>query len=303
HGEPRLLRAIALNGLADTELLRLAASAEKFSEHPLGRAIVDAAEQRHISVRDPARFDALPGLGVSARTADGRSLLVGRPQLLAERGLEGGIEQALVDHPAEGTTVVAVALDDRPVGLLLLEDELRPEALPTVQRLQQLDLRTVLITGDQHATARRIAGQVGIDEVHAEVRPQDKARLVTELQRQGHKVAFVGDGINDGPALAAADVGVAMGLTGTDLALESAQIALLSDDLTKLPHLLGLSKRAMRAIRQNLAFSLGVLAIAVVLTIVGILRPVSGALLHELSSIPVIANSARLIGVRSRRAA
>ncbi|MGB0091028.1 MAG: HAD-IC family P-type ATPase, partial [Solirubrobacteraceae bacterium] len=157
-----------------------------------------------------------------------------------------------------------------------------------------------LVSGDRRASAERIAAQLGIGDVYAEVLPQQKATIVKDLQEHRHRVAFVGDGINDGPALATADVGVAMGLTGTDLALETAQISLLGDELSNLPHLLGLSRRAMHAIRQNLVFSLGVLAVAVGLTIVGVLRPVSGALLHELSSIPVIANSARLIAVPTR---
>ena len=140
---------------------------------------------------------------------------------------------------------------------------------------------------------------MGLNEVYAEVLPQQKVEIVKRLQAEGQQVAFVGDGVNDGPALATANVGVAMGLAGTDVAIETAEIALLSDDLAKLPHLLTLSRRAMRAIRQNLVFSLGVLAIAVGLAIPGILSPVTGALLHELSSIPVIANSARLIGVKA----
>jgi Cd2+/Zn2+-exporting ATPase len=167
-----------------------------------------------------------------------------------------------------------------------------------VASLNRLGVRTVLVTGDNRVTAERVAAELGIAEVHSEVLPGGKVEVVRSLQAQGHRVAFVGDGVNDGPALAAADVGVAMGLAGTDVAIETAEIALLSDDLGKLPHLLGLSRRAVSAIRQNLAFSLGVLGLAVGLTVVGILTPVTGALLHELSSIPVIANSARLIGVR-----
>jgi Cd2+/Zn2+-exporting ATPase len=164
-----------------------------------------------------------------------------------------------------------------------------------------MGLRTVLISGDNRRTADRIATELGIDEVHAEVLPQDKVAIVRRLQAEGRKVAFVGDGVNDGPALAAADVGIAMGLAGTDVAIETAEIGLLADDLSKLPHLLRLSRGAIRAIKQNLVFSLAVLAGAVGLTIPGILTPVTGALLHELSSIPVIMNSARLIGARERR--
>ena len=160
----------------------------------------------------------------------------------------------------------------------------------------------MLVTGDNTVTAQRIAGELGISEIHAEVLPAQKVEIVKQLQVEGLHVAFVGDGVNDGPALATANVGVAMGLGGTDVAIETAEIALLSDDLTKLPHLFSLSRQAMRAIKQNLIFSLSVLAIAVGLAIPGpgILLPVTGALLHELSSIPVIANSAWLIGIKER---
>jgi Cd2+/Zn2+-exporting ATPase len=173
-------------------------------------------------------------------------------------------------------------------GLLVLEDELRPETAQAVARLNQLGLRTVLVSGDHRTTAERIATEVGISEVYAEALPKQKVEIVRRLQAQRRRVAFVGDGINDGPALAAADIGIAMGLAGTDLAIETAAITLLSDDLSKLPHLINLSRQALQAIRQNLAFSLGILAIAVVLTTFGILTPVTGALLHEFSSIPVI---------------
>ena len=181
---------------------------------------------------------------------------------------------------------------------MLFRSEVRAEAAATVKKLKGMGVRTALVTGDNQATAGRVAGDLGIEEVHAGVMPEEKQEIVRALQGGGRRVAFVGDGVNDGPALATADVGVAMGLAGTDVAVETAEIGLLSDDLGRLPHILGLSKKAMRAIRQNLVFSLGVLALAVGLTTVGFLTPVTGALLHELSSIPVIANSARLIGVR-----
>ena len=197
-----------------------------------------------------------------------------------------------------GATVVALAVGDQPAGLFVLRDALRADAKAVITRLNQLGTRTVLITGDNEITAQRIAAELGIAEVHAEVLPAGKAQIVKELQAQGRRVAFVGDGVNDGPALAVADVGVAMGRGGTDLAIETADISLLADELERLPELLGLSRAALKAIRQNLAFSLGVLGIAVGLTIPGILTPISGALLHELSSIPVIANSARLISRR-----
>ena len=301
YGQPRLTAVQPLGQMAETELLRLAAIAEKLSEHPLGRAIVQVALTRELDVPDPEEFTVLPGLGVRARIDDGE-VVIGRSRLLSDQGIpvEGDVVVRERNLAAVGRTVILVAHDRRVVGMLVLEDTLRSEAGQVITRLKKLGIRTVLVTGDNTVTAERIAGELGISEVYAEVLPAQKVEIVKQLQAQGFNVAFVGDGVNDGPALAAANVGVAMGLGGTDVAIETAEIALLSDDLTKLPHLSSLSRQAMQAIKQNLIFSLSVLAIAVGLAIPGILLPVTGALLHELSSIPVIANSARLIGIKER---
>ncbi len=300
-GQPKLTTLDPLGQLTETELLRLAAIAEKLSEHPLGRAVVQAAIAREIVIPDPEEFTVLPGLGVRARI-EGAEVIVGRPRLLSEQGItvDPNVQARATNLAAVGRTVILVAHNSQVVGMLVLEDTLRPQASQVITRLKKLGIRTVLVTGDNTVTAERIAGELGISEVHAEVLPAQKVEIVKQLQAQGQSVAFVGDGVNDGPALATANVGVAMGLGGTDVAIETAEIALLSDDLTKLPHLLSLSRQAMRAIKQNLLFSLGVLTIAVGLAIPGILAPVTGALLHELSSIPVIANSARLIGIKER---
>ncbi|HEX9015754.1 MAG TPA: cation-translocating P-type ATPase, partial [Chloroflexota bacterium] len=298
-GQPRLTDVVPMDGVSREELLRLAAAAEKFSEHPLGRAVVAAAGNEGVLVPDPAEFEALPGMGVRARV-DGRVVMLGQPRLLSQVGadLGGGARGRFDQLLGSGRTVLVAAREGSVLGALVLEDGPRSEAVATLARLNALGVRTILITGDNEATGTRIASELGIGEVHAGVLPHQKVEIVRSLQAAGRRVAFVGDGVNDGPALAAADVGIAMGLGGTDVAIETAEIALLSDDLSKLPHLLVLSRRAIGAIRQNLAFSVGVLAIAVVLTGVGILTPVTGALLHELSSLPVIANSARLIGLK-----
>lgn len=301
EGRPKLTAVLPLSGMKEQELLRLAAIAEKFSEHPLGRALVQAATERGLSLSDPEEFTVLAGLGVRVKI-DGSLVILGRPSLLQEQGitLNREIEIRATNLASVGRTIILAALDGKVIGMFGLEDTLRPEAKEVIVRLKKLGVRTVLVTGDNTTTAERIAADLGISEVHAGVLPEQKVEIVKQLQADGRTVAFVGDGVNDGPALATANVGVAMGIAGTDVAIETAEIALLSDDLAKLPHLLGLSRQAMRAIRQNLFFSLGVLAIAVVLAIPGILSPVTGALLHELSSIPVIANSARLIGVKDR---
>ncbi len=300
-GQPKLTTIQPLGQMSETELLRLAAIAEQLSEHPLGRAVVQAAIERELTIPDPETFTVLPGLGVRARIDDGE-VVIGRPRLLSEQGIpvDADVLARATNLAAVGRTVILVAHNSQIVGMLVLEDTLRPQASSVITRLKKLGIRTILVTGDNTATAERIAGELGISEVHAEVLPAQKVEIVKQLQAQGWSVAFVGDGVNDGPALATANVGVAMGLGGTDVAIETAEIALLSDDLTKLPHLLGLARQAMRAIKQNLIFSLSVLAIALGLAIPGILAPVTGALLHELSSIPVIANSARLIGIKER---
>ncbi len=301
-GQPVLVEARPLNATAETELLKLAAAAERFSEHPVGRAIVSSAQDRGLSVPDPDGFEVLPGLGVKALVG-GWDVLLGRPKLLTERGLPvtPDVQAEVESLAALGRSVIAVAVNGEVAGLLVFDDALRPAAKPLARQLKSLGIRVVLVTGDNLPTAQRIADELGIDDVHAEVLPSEKVEVVKQLQAQGRRVAFVGDGVNDGPALAVADVGVAMGLGGTDVAIETAEIALLSDDLAQLPHLIELSQKAIHAIKQNLVFSLGVLGIAVGLAIPGILHPVTGALLHELSSLPVIANSARLIGHWSKR--
>jgi Cd2+/Zn2+-exporting ATPase len=298
-GQPKLTQVIPLNGLDETNILNLAAVAEKFSEHPLGRAIVQGAQARSLSIPDPEEFEVMPGLGVRA-VVNGCRLLLGRPQLLVEQGLLSAenLQVTVCEQAVAGQTVVGVAVGAEVTGMLILKDVVRPEALSAVRQLAALGIRTALVTGDNWPTANQIAAELNIGEVYAEALPETKVEIVKRLQSEGRRVAFVGDGVNDGPALATADVGIAMGIAGTDVAIETAEIALLADDLAKLPHLLTLSKQAIRAIKQNLVFSLGVLAGAVGLTIPGILNPVTGALLHELSSIPVIANSARLIGSR-----
>ena len=297
-GELRLIDAVPFGGISEITLLEYAASAEKFSEHPVGRAIVQAASRRNIVIPDPESCELLTGLGVQARTG-GHMVLLGRPKLFSGMGiaLPESVLQEADARTGQGTSVIIVMVDHTVSGLLVFEDTLRDSAPEAIANLNRAGIRTVIVTGDNRGATLRVAEEIGVSEIYTEMMPEEKVEIVRRLQEEGCRVAFVGDGVNDGPALATADVGVAMGHAGTDVAIETADVVLLSDELLKLPQIIGTSQKALRTIRQNLAFAVGVLIIAVYLTIFNILTPVTGALLHELSSIPVIANSARLIGL------
>jgi len=298
-GEPQLVSAIPYGDTSDEFLIRCAASAEKFSEHPIGKAVVRAATQRAIAIPEPDSCEILPGLGIKARSGK-HEFLLGRPKMFSDLGisLPGDSEEKIRNLSSGGRSVILITIDQQLCGFLIFEDTIRENAHAAIALLHRAGIRTVLVTGDNRDATNLVAQKVEITEVYADVLPQEKVAIVKHFQAEGHRIVFVGDGVNDGPALATADVGVAMGLAGTDVAIETADVALLSDDLSKLPHLFTISRKAIRTIRQNLFFAVGVLVIAVGLTIPGILTPVTGALLHELSSIPVIANSARLIGVK-----
>ena len=296
HGEPQLTKIIPLKNNNESDLLFLAAIAEKFSEHPLGKAILRAAEEKGFSVPDPEAFESISGIGIKVKSGE-KNIFIGRPQQVSELNfsLSEAVETEIKKQSQSGHNTVLMGIENEIVGLLTFEDKIRPESKKAVKTLHSLGIKTIMVTGDSKAVAEQIAKILGIDEVHAEVMPQEKVKVVKSLQMKGHRVIFVGDGVNDGPALVTADVGVAMGLTGTDVAIETAEVGLLSDDLLKISYLIRVSRKAIKTIWQNVAFSLTVLSVAVVLTIPGILTPVTGALLHELSSIPVIMNSARLI--------
>jgi len=296
HGEPKLSRIIPLKNNEENDLLLLAATAEKFSEHPLGKAVVRAAEEKGFSVSDPESFESVAGVGIKVKTS-GKNIFIGSPKQVSglNFSISDKVKENIEKQSQSGHNTVLIGIDNEIAGLLTFEDKIRQESKKSVKDLHKLGIKTIMVTGDSKAVAERIAKILGIDEVHAEVMPQEKVEIVKRLQREGHKVIFVGDGVNDGPALVTADVGVAMGLTGTDVAIETAEVGLLSDDLLKISYLINISRKAIKTIWQNVAFSLSVLSVAVALTIPGILTPITGALLHELSSIPVIMNSARLI--------
>ncbi len=298
-GEPSLKEIISLNGLEPQHILTLAAAAERSSEHPLGRAIVAAARDENLAIPIPDDFESLPGHGIRA-TVRGHQVVIGDRMLAREGIVLPESAQSLVrEMEASGNTVIPLAIDREAAGLCVVSDTVRPESKQAVAWLKQLDIeQTVLISGDNAAVAEAVGRELGVDQVHAETLPEQKLEFICALQAQGLQVAYVGDGVNDGPALAAADVGIAMGSIGTNVAMETADVVLLTDNIERLPYLVDLSRTALGVIRNNVIFAMGMNVLAVALSIFGIIGPVVGAVMHEVSALPVVANSARLINRR-----
>lgn len=300
RGAPEVTDIRVTDGFSESEMLRIAASAELGSEHPLGAAIVAAARARHLDLADYEHFEAVPGGGVVARVGD-REVVLGNERLLTERAVP--LEELVGESrrfAEAGKTPMFVAVDGQPVGVLAVADTLKPNAREVVAELRRMGLQVAMLTGDNRRTAEAIARQVGIDRVLSEVLPHQKAEEVRRLQAEGYRVAFVGDGINDAPALAQADLGIAIG-AGTDVAIESADVVLVGDDLRGIPTAIRLSRATMRTIRQNLfwAFAYNTALIPVA---AGVLFPFFGILLNPilagaamaLSSVSVLSNSLRL---------
>ncbi|MGB4587556.1 MAG: copper-translocating P-type ATPase, partial [Rectinemataceae bacterium] len=300
EGRPELTDIMPVEGFAEGRLLSLAAAAEKASEHPLGEAIVKAAEARGLALPIPASFAALPGRGIEA-SLEGKIFLLGNARLMEERGVEtGSLVQSAVVLAAAGKTPMFAAFDGNIMGLIAVADVVKPSSAAAIARLHAMGIETAMITGDSRPTAEAIARQVGIDRILAEVLPGDKATEVAQLQAGGRLVAMVGDGINDAPALARADVGIAIG-SGTDVAMESADIVLMRSDLADVAAALELSRSVMRNIRQNLfwAFGYNVLGIPVAAGLLyafggPLLSPVIAAAAMSMSSVSVLTNALRL---------
>ena len=315
RGEPRLTDVIPLDGLSGDELLVVAAAAERRSEHPLGEAIVAGAMDRGLDVPEPETFDAPTGHGVRA-TVTGKTVLVGSRKLMDESGVpEDGLASRFEELTASGKTPMFVAVDGEVAGLVAVADVVREESKEAVDLLRRMGLEVVMLTGDNGRTAESVAGELGIERVLAEVMPEDKEKEIRKLQVEGKVVAMVGDGINDAPALASADVGVAIG-TGTDVAMEAADLTLISGDVRGVARAISLSKATVRNIEQNLfwAFAYNVALVPVaagvlyplfsngsvpevlrpVLGEYGFLNPVLAAAAMALSSVTVVSNALRL---------
>ena len=282
----------------DSTLLRLAAAADRRSAHPLAKAVVDAANRKGIAMPEPESFDQLQGRGVRA-TVEGRVVLVGNAALLRESGV--ALEAAVEDG---GRTPVHVAVDGQFAGVIFIADTQRPGARQALAELKATGVkRIVMLTGDNAATAQVVATELGIDEVRAELMPADKVAAIAELQAQGHRVAMVGDGINDAPALAKADVGIAMGGGGTQAALEAADIALMTDDLGKIAAARAIARRAYRTVQENLFVGVGVVhVLGITAALLGWIGPIQAAIIHLGPDILVFVNSVKLLKVRIKGA-
>jgi len=285
NGRPELTDVVVLDDAwSEDQILTLAARAETASEHPLAEAIIRGAEQRNLSVAMVEQADPVTGKGIRAQV-DGHTVTVGSAELLDHTP----DNERILALNAAGKTAMFVGVDGRAVGIVAVADTIRDDTPAAIQALHARDIKVIMATGDAQRVAENVAAELGVDEVHADMMPEDKLALVKELQRQGHTVAMVGDGVNDTPALAQADIGVAMGAAGSPAAIETADIALMADRLPRLPYALGLAKRTVNTMRLNIAIALITVAMLLVGVLFGGVTMAIGMLVHEASVLLVIA--------------
>lgn len=282
-------------GVDGADLLFAAASAEQLSKHPAAVALVDVARRAKIDMVQPTSFTETPGRGVTGRVGDDE-VLVGRSSWLAERGVDMSPVSGSDFVEPEGVSMLYAARNGKCLGWIGLEDRTRSEARAAIDELRKLRIRNIsMVTGDKWSVARRVGAEMGCTEVQAEVLPEEKLQLVDDLRRRGHRVAVVGDGVNDAPMLAASDLGIAMGAAGSDVAINSASIALMNNDLSRLPFLVRLSRATTSVVWQNIFFGVAFIVITMTLAVWGPLTPITAAIAHTVATAVVIFNSARLV--------
>ena len=303
-GAPEVMAVISCDSAMDREkLYRLLAGAELRSEHPLGKAVVSCfKKEKEFKIPQPEEFRMLPGKGVYS-VVEGQEILAGNTELFAENKITfpDSLKIQAEEFLKKGCTVIYIAVDGKMKGFAAVSDTLRADAPDTIQEIKSIKVTPVLLTGDHESAAEYMAGRLGISQVYADCLPEDKLKRIEEYQKTGKKICMIGDGINDAPALKKAFVGIAMGGIGSDIAVDAADIALINDKISELPHLLRLAKRMMITIKCNLTFSMTLNFVAIVLAITGILDPVVGALVHNAGSVIVIVNSAFLLNWKTRK--
>ena len=298
YGVPEVKAVKSINNNYKEETLySYCASAEKMSEHPLGKAVVNCYQkEKNAHFKEVQNFKMIPGRGVSC-IIDKNEVFAGNGELLTENNisLEDNVKNEAKEYLKQGCTVIYIAINQKTAGYIALSDTIREESPAVIENLDTIGVQPVLLTGDNENAASAIAGQLGIDAVHANCLPETKLGWIDRFQKKQEKVCMVGDGVNDAPALKKADVGIAMGGVGSDIAIDAADIALIDDEVKELPHLIVLSKRMMITIKCNMSFSMGLNFLAIILAITGILNPVMGALVHNMGSVIVIISSALLL--------
>ena len=299
YGKPEVVGIESFaDGVHPEEVLRLIALAEQHSEHPLGKSIVKRYLEQGGILTDVADFKVLPGQGISA-TVDGRDILVGKPGLLVyKKSMAAASESTISEYYHRGATVIVAAAEGEPLGMIALADTVRRDAHDTVSKLNALGITPMLLTGDNRDAAQSIAGEVGIVDVNANLLPENKMQIIKESSGRGEYICMVGDGVNDALALSTAYAGIAMGGIGSDIAVESADAVLVSDDIGRIPYLFRITRKAMGKVKQNIIISLIIDFAAVVLSFFGILNPVTGALVHNFGSVFVVVNAALLLRER-----
>jgi len=282
-------------GAEPAEMLALAASAEQNSKHPAARAVINLAREANVTYWQAEQFKETPGKGVTA-TANGRSIMIGRDSFLKENGIDITNVSDPSLHEEQGFSTLYLAADGQCVGWIGLQDKTRPEAQQAVSDLFECKVnRVTMLTGDRREVANRVSAELGCTDYKAQCLPQDKLAVVEKIRKEGHLVAVVGDGINDAPALAAGDLGIAMGAAGSDVAINSASIALMSNDLNRLPFLVRLSRKTRNVINQNLCFGILFIVLGIFVVTMGWVDLIMAALLHLFGALTVIFNSARLV--------
>lgn len=294
-GKLAVSRLAPVEGVAPAELLYISASAEKYSNHPTAKALQDISGEAGVTLAEPKDFAETAGRGIRAKV-DGRDVLVGRAQWLKDNGIREDIEKSVDLNETEGFSLIHVARDGKYLGWIGLRDEVRAEAREALAALAETGVRRIaMVTGDRQPVATRVAKEIGCEEVVADCLPQNKVEFVRNIKSRGYRVAVVGDGVNDAPALAAGDMGVAMGAAGSEVAIHSATIALMNNDLRRLPFLIRLSRSTRNVINQNFLFGVGFIIIGLTLAAFGYVNAVVAAVMHNVGSLLVVFNSARLV--------